>query len=71
MRDVTDLWKLTAILLRRGQRRSRIERILGLNLRRFLGEVLAQIERRSTGSEDLARGAEAGVEGALDPSRPR
>jgi len=40
MRDVTDLWKLTAILLARGHPRRRVERILGLNLRRFVGEVL-------------------------------
>jgi len=61
MRDVTDLWKLTALLLRRGHPRVRIERILGLNLRRFLAEVLVQIERRrppvSAGGDDLARGA--------------
>ncbi len=56
MRDVTDLWKLTAILLRRGHPRQRIERVLGLNLRRFLTEVLAELERRSTGSD---RGGEA------------
>ena len=71
MHDVTDLWKLTAILLRRGHPRSRIERVLGLNLRRFLGEVLGEIERRSARGEDLARGAETRVQGALDPSRPR
>ncbi len=71
MRDVTDLWKLTAILLRRGHPRARIERVLGLNLRRFLGEVLGAIERRSGGGEDLARGAEPRVQGTLDPSRPR
>jgi len=47
MRDVTDLWKLTAILLRRGHPRARIERVLGLNLRRFLAEVLGELERRS------------------------
>ena len=47
MRDVTDLWKLTAILLGRGHPRRRIERVLGLNLRRFLTEVLGQIERRA------------------------
>jgi len=46
MRDVTDLWKLTAILLRRGHPRSRIERVLGLNLRRFLGEVLGALAAR-------------------------
>ena len=46
MRDVTDLWKLTAILLERGHPRTRIERILGLNLRRFLAEVLGDVERR-------------------------
>ena len=51
MRDVTDLWKLTAILLRRGHPRSRIERVLGLNLRRFLGEVLVEIERRTAGRD--------------------
>jgi membrane dipeptidase len=71
MRDVTDLWKLTAILLRRGHPRARIERVLGLNLRRFLGEVLGETRRRSTRGEDLARGAEARVQGALDPARPR
>jgi membrane dipeptidase len=43
MRDVTDLWKLTAILLRRGHPRRRIERVLGLNLRRFLTEVLGNL----------------------------
>jgi hypothetical protein len=41
--------------------RSRIERILGLNLRRFLAEILGDLERRrplaSAGSDDLARGA--------------
>ena len=47
MRDVTDLWKLTAVLLRRGHPRGRIERVLGKNLRRFLGEVLGEMERRS------------------------
>ena len=47
MRDVTDLWKLTAILLRRGHPRRRIERVLGLNLRRFLTEVLANLGRHS------------------------
>ena len=46
MRDVTDLWKLTALLLERGHPRRRIERILGLNLRRFLVEVLGDVERR-------------------------
>lgn len=46
MRDVTDLWKLTALLLERGYPRTRIERILGLNLRRFLAEVLGDVERR-------------------------
>ena len=51
MRDVTDLWKLTAILLRRGHPRSRIERVLGLNLRRFLNEVLVEIERRTAGRD--------------------
>jgi len=73
MRDVTDLWKLTALLLGRGHPRARLERILGLNLRRFLAEVLAEIERRrpvSDGRGDLARGAEPRVEGALEPPRP-
>ncbi|HUM10168.1 MAG TPA: membrane dipeptidase [Myxococcaceae bacterium] len=72
MRDVTDLWKLTALLLKRGHPRSRIERILGLNLRRFLAEVLGDIERRrgsSAGRDDLGRSAEPGVDRALD-SRP-
>ncbi len=55
MRDVTDLWKLTAILLARGHSRVRLERILGLNLRRFLSEVLGDLERRRS---------------ALDPPRP-
>jgi hypothetical protein len=53
MRDVTDLWKLTALLLARGHPRTRIERILGLNLRRFLGEVLGDLEARS-GRQDGA-----------------
>jgi microsomal dipeptidase-like Zn-dependent dipeptidase len=56
MRDVTDLWKLTAILLGRGYPRARIERILGLNLRRFLSEVLGDLERRSPRGHDLAGG---------------
>ena len=59
MRDVTDLWKLTALLLARGHARARIERILGTNLRRFLGEVLGEIERRSPGSAQLAARAES------------
>jgi len=54
MRDVTDLWKLTALLLARGHPRSRMERILGLNLRRFLTEVLGDLEHRRTG--EPARG---------------
>ncbi|MGZ3480423.1 MAG: dipeptidase [Myxococcaceae bacterium] len=54
MRDVTDLWKLTAILLDRGHPRAWIERILGLNLRRFLSEILGDLERRSAGRHDLA-----------------
>ncbi|HVP62572.1 MAG TPA: membrane dipeptidase [Myxococcaceae bacterium] len=59
MRDVTDLWKLTAVLLGRGHSRTRIERILGLNLRRFLGEVLGDLERRrSQGGHDLPGRAE-------------
>ena len=73
MRDVTDLWKLTALLLGRGHPRARLERILGLNLRGFLAEVLAEIERRrpvSDGRGDLARGAEPRVEGAPEPPRP-
>jgi membrane dipeptidase len=70
MRDVTDLWKLTALLLARGHPRARIERILGLNLRRFLDEVLAELERRSDGGVHLAGGAEPRVEGALDPPGP-
>ena len=49
LRDVTDLWKLTAVLLARGHPRARIERILGLNLRRFLTEVLGDLERRRRG----------------------
>src|SRR5262249_58474759 len=56
MRDVTDLWKLTAILMRRGHPRRRIERVLGLNLRRLLSEALGEIERHSPGSPRLARG---------------
>jgi len=64
MRDVTDLWKLTAILLQRGHPRARVERILGLNLRRFLTEVLGELERRS------ARGDEGGAEPRLDRRRP-
>ncbi|HTS79497.1 MAG TPA: membrane dipeptidase [Myxococcaceae bacterium] len=71
MRDVTDLWKLTAILLGRGHPRSRIERILGLNLRRFLAGVLGDLARRSGGRDDLAGSAEPRVDGALDPPRPR
>jgi membrane dipeptidase len=59
MRDVTDLWKLTAILLGRRHPRAWIERILGLNLRRFLSEILGDLERRSAGRHDLA-----------DPPRP-
>ncbi len=73
MRDVTDLWKLTALLLGRGHPRSRIERILGLNLRRFLADVLGDIERRrvaSAGHDARARGPEPGVDQALDPPRP-
>ena len=70
MRDVTDLWKLTALLLARGHPRSRIERILGLNLRRFLTEVLGELGRRSTRAHDLAGGAEPRVQRALDPSGP-
>jgi len=50
MRDVTDLWKLTAILLGRGHPTARIEGVLGLNLRRFLAEVLGDIERRRSAS---------------------
>ena len=67
MRDVTDLWKLTALLLGRGHPRSRIERILGLNLRRFLADVLGDIERRrvaSAGHDDRARGPEPRVDQA-------
>jgi membrane dipeptidase len=59
MRDVTDLWRLTALLLGRGHSRARIERVLGLNLRRFLSEVLTEVERRrsaSAGSGTLAGG---------------
>jgi membrane dipeptidase len=41
MRDVTDLWKLMP----------GIERTLGLNLRRFLSEILRNLERRSAGRE--------------------
>jgi membrane dipeptidase len=70
MRDVTDLWKLTALLLARGHPRARIERILGLNLRRFLAEVLGEIERRSAGEHDLPRSAEPRVDRPLDPPRP-
>jgi hypothetical protein len=70
MRDVTDLWKLTALLLARGHPRARIERILGLNLRRFLGEVLSEIARRSAGGHDLPRSAEPRVDRAPDPPRP-
>lgn len=51
MRDVTDLWKLTPILLGRGHPRAGIERTLGLNLRRFLSEILRNLERRSAGRE--------------------
>ena len=71
MRDVTDLWKLTAILLGRGHPRGRIERILGLNLRRFLSEVLGDLERRSPRGHDLAGGPEPRVDRPLDPPRPR
>jgi membrane dipeptidase len=70
MRDVTDLWKLTALLLGRGHPRTRLERILGLNLRRFLSEVLGEMERRSGGREHLGGGAEPGVDRPLDPPRP-
>ena len=70
MRDVTDLWKLTALLLGRGHPRTRLERILGLNLRRFLSEVLGEMERRSGGRDHLGGGAEPGVDRPLDPPRP-
>jgi len=58
MRDVTDLWKLTAVLLARGHPRGRIERILGLNLRRFLSDVLGDLARRrsAAGAKSHARG---------------
>jgi membrane dipeptidase len=46
MHDVTDLWKVTALLLARGHPRPTVERILGGNLRRFLGEILAAIQSR-------------------------
>jgi membrane dipeptidase len=46
MHDVTDLWKVTALLLARGHPRPTVERILGGNLRRFLGEVLGAIKVR-------------------------
>lgn len=73
MRDVTDLWKLTAILLGRGYSRARLERILGLNLRRFIREVLGEIERRQPASprgDGLAGSSKPGVDRALDPTRP-
>jgi membrane dipeptidase len=40
MRDVTDLPKLTALLLARGHPPARVEKILGRNLRRFFAQVL-------------------------------
>ena len=60
MRDVTDLWKLTALLLARGHPRTRIERILGLNLRRFLAEVLGAREAHSESASLSARAREDG-----------
>ena len=46
MRDVTDLWKVTALLLECGAPRSTLVRILSTNLRRFLREVLGNLEVR-------------------------
>jgi membrane dipeptidase len=60
MGDVTDLWKLTALLLARGHSRRWVERILGLNLRRFLDEVLAERDRRGS----VARPERAGAAGS-------
>jgi membrane dipeptidase len=68
MRDVTDLWKLTAILLRRGHPRTRIERILGLNLRRFLAEVLGDLQARAGGG-DGASLSEPRARGTAPPRR--
>lgn len=53
MRDVTDLWKVTASLLARGVPRRVVEKVIGLNLRRFLREVLATLEVRQA----VGRGA--------------
>jgi membrane dipeptidase len=57
MRDVTDLWKVTALLLARGHPRPRIERILGGNLRRFLGEILAALRSRASAQPHLGGAA--------------
>jgi membrane dipeptidase len=46
MRDVTDLWKVTASLLARGTPGRIVEKVIGLNLRRFLREVLADLAVR-------------------------
>ncbi len=56
MRDVT--WKLTAVLLGRGHPARGSSGSLGLNLRRFLSEVLGDLERRSAGRHALAGGPE-------------
>ncbi|MCI0574268.1 MAG: dipeptidase [Myxococcaceae bacterium] len=42
MRDVVDLPRLTAVLLRRGHPEARVERILGGNWRRFFRETLGR-----------------------------
>ena len=47
MGDVTDLWKVTALLLECGIPRPTLVRILATNLRRFLREVLGDLELRA------------------------
>jgi membrane dipeptidase len=60
MHDVTELWKVTALLLARGHPRPTVERILGGNLRRFLGEILVAIENRAAASAHRAGAAGGG-----------
>jgi membrane dipeptidase len=64
MRDVTDLWKVTAALLARGHPRARVERILGRNLRRFLGEVLGSIRVRLPAPTQRGGASDGGSAGA-------